>query len=235
MARSDTLQCVGDEVACPSLRLGARLLLHLTDAPCELVPDEILGALEQAQLRLVHRHARDPLELGELLLACLLVLVLELPEMRLAVGEALLAPRDLRQLGVDLLLLGEHTLLDLDDPRAVLCDLTVDLRPELDSFLTRRDLGLAPERLRLALRVVEQELALLPRFAEPRLSEVADGDGSSQSPDDHPDQYPDCDQHGQLLGRLSAALPRRLPGSPAGTGTSRICETSRHLGSKAVG
>ena len=55
----------------------------------------------------------------------------------------------------------------------------------------------------------------------------------ANSPDDEPDQYPDCDQHGQLLGRLAAALPRRPPGSPAGTGTSRICETSRHLGSRS--
>jgi hypothetical protein len=55
------------------------------------VTDELLRALEQMPLRLVDRHPRDPLELLELTLACPLELLLELPRVRLAVGEALLA------------------------------------------------------------------------------------------------------------------------------------------------
>src|SRR6185436_5688233 len=106
----------------------------------------------------------------------------------------------------------------------MLSDLPVYFRPEFDRFLTRRDLNLAAHALRLPLRLVEQLLALLARFTESRLAEVADGDGPSHSPDDEPDQYPDSDQHGQLLGRLSAALPRRLPGSPAGTGLPESVE-----------
>ena len=93
------------------------------------MPHEVFGPFEQRHLRLVDGHAGDALELGELVLAGLLLLLLQLTEMRLAVGEALLAPRELRQLAVDFLLFGEHALLDLDDAGAVLHDLLVDLGP----------------------------------------------------------------------------------------------------------
>ena len=88
---------------------------------------------------------------------------------RLAVGETLFAPDELGQLPVDLLFLGEHALLDLDDPRAVLRDLGVDLGAQPDSRLARADLAFAAERIGLALRIVEDLLPKSPCLAQPRL------------------------------------------------------------------
>src|SRR5436305_1698070 len=83
-----------------------------------------------------------------------------------AVGVSLLASRELGQLLVDLLLLGEHPLLDLDDPRAVLRDLGIDLGPQAHRILARADLGFAPEGVGLATRVVEDSLPEPPRLPE---------------------------------------------------------------------
>src|SRR5439155_26482550 len=131
-------------------------------------------------------------------------LFLELAQMRLPVGQTLLAPHELCQLLVDLLLLREDTLLDLDNPRAVLCNLVVDLRAELDRLFTRADLGFASKVLDFAPSLVEELTALLPRGPEPRLPECTDRDSPSESPDDETDEYPDGNEHEQLLGRLSA-------------------------------
>ena len=167
-------------------------------------------------LRLVHRHAGDPLQGDQLLLAGVLVLLLKLLEMSLAVGQPLLASRHLRQLRVDLLLLGEDTLLDLDDPRAVLRDLLVDVRAELDSLLTGGDLCLATKRVRLALGLVDEALALLACGTEARLAQSPDGQRSSESPEEEADQNPDDDQHGLapesvVRGRYRSAHPAVRP------------------------
>src|SRR5438093_13163101 len=114
--------------------------------------------------------------------------------MSLAVGQPLLPSRHLRQLPVDLLLLGEDALLDLDDPRPVLRDLLVDVGAELDGLLARRDLGLAPQRVRLSLSLLDQVLALLARRTQARLSEGPDGPRPSQSPEQQADPTPDGDE-----------------------------------------
>ncbi len=90
VVRGHALERVGDEVARPALRLAARLFLGLADAARELVPDKLLGALQEMRLRFVDGHSRDLLELLELRLACGFQLVLKLLGMRLSVGEALL-------------------------------------------------------------------------------------------------------------------------------------------------
>ena len=166
MTRCDALEGVGDEIARAPLGLGARLLLELADPPRKLVPDEILGSFQQVELRLVDRHARDPLELGELLLFRILVLLLQLPQVRLAVGNSLLATRDLCEFPVDLLFLRKHTLLDLDDPVAVLCDFLVDLRAQRDRLFAGSDLRLPAKRFRFALGVIDQLLPLVLGGAE---------------------------------------------------------------------
>ncbi len=79
--------------------------------------------------------------------------------MRLAVGEALVAARELDELLLDLLLLREHPLLDLEHLLAAVGELGVDLRPELHRLLARLDLRLAADRLRLALGILEQLVA----------------------------------------------------------------------------
>jgi len=65
--------------------------------------------------------------------------------MRLAVRERLLAPVQLRQLTVDVLLFREDALLDLDDLGAPLAELFLDVGPKLDRLLARFDLSLSPE------------------------------------------------------------------------------------------
>src|SRR5436190_20133525 len=101
MARGHTLERVGDEIARAPLGLGARFLLELADTACELMPDEVLRALEQRHLRLVHGHARDPLARGQLLLLGVLLLLFHLLAARLPVAAALPAALHLRQLLVD--------------------------------------------------------------------------------------------------------------------------------------
>src|SRR5689334_13577003 len=101
MVRRDALEGVRDEVAGAALGLATRLLLGLPDPPRELVADKLLGPLEQVGLGLVHGHARDPLERAELAVARVLELLLELLRVHLAVGDALLAAAELRQLAVD--------------------------------------------------------------------------------------------------------------------------------------
>src|SRR5205814_8280642 len=155
MARGHALQRIGHEVPRPPLRLGACLVLEHADATREVVPCELFAALEQVRLRVLQRHAGDPLELLLLRRLRLLELVLELAEMRLPVGEPLILALEVDELSLDLLLLREHPLFDLHDGAAPVGELAVDLGPQLDGLLARLDLCLTPERLRLALRVPE--------------------------------------------------------------------------------
>ena len=74
--------------------------------------------------------------------------------------------RELGELTVDLLFLGEDVLLDLDDPRAVLRDLGVDLRAQSHGVLPRADLRLAAQCIGLALRVLDQLPPQPPRLPE---------------------------------------------------------------------
>ena len=143
VARSDALERVGDEVARAPLRLGARLLLEHAHAAREIVADELLPALEQVRLRLLQRHAGDPLDLRLLRRLRLLQLVLELAEVRLAVGEPLVLAPELDELPLDLLFLREHALLDLQHLLAPVGVLGVDLGAQLDRLLARLDLRLA--------------------------------------------------------------------------------------------
>ena len=162
------LQRFGDEVARPALRVGMRLLLELAHHPRQLVANELLRALEQLLLRLAGRQVRDLLERAQLLVLGRLQLLLELAYVRLAVGEPLLSPLQLAQLAVDLLLLREHALLDLQDLRALLRQLELELAAHLHRLLPRFDLGLAPDRLGGAPRVLTRRLPV--RLARRKLA-----------------------------------------------------------------
>src|SRR5262249_40768634 len=151
----DPLQGVRDERSRPPPRVGPSLLLHLADVSGELVADEVLPPLEHLLLRLLRGQPGDPLESQERVVLRLLELVLERLDVHLAVAQPLLAPRELRQLLVDLLFLLEDALLDLDDLDAAVLHLRLDLRPKLDRLLARIDLRLAPDGLGLPLRVPE--------------------------------------------------------------------------------
>ncbi len=65
VACRDPLERVGDEGPGTSSRLGSCLLLLLTDAASELVPDQVFRPLEQVALRLRHRQPCDLLELSQ--------------------------------------------------------------------------------------------------------------------------------------------------------------------------
>src|SRR6266508_1110167 len=231
VARGDPLQRVRDEVACAAFRLDARLFFHLPDLARQLVPDEVLGALEQVLFRLVRGHACDALELGELLVLCLLVFVLELLEVRLTIGQALLATRELGELPVDLLLLREDALLDLDDSGAVVGDLSVDLRAQRDRLLARADLGLATDRLGLPLGVVDHLAAQLSRLADAGLSDDPDRQKDGGPSEEESDQCPECDQHARLLGRLSAEATAAATRRRADRDVPNRGWASRHRGS----
>src|SRR5436305_830036 len=81
--------------------------------------------------------------------------------------------------------------------RRPLAPLLVAVGPQPDRFLARGDLALAPERVRLALSLVQQPLALLAGRAEPRLATCADGQRASDPSNEKADQNPDDDQHGR--------------------------------------
>ena len=159
VARGDALERVGDEVARAPLRLRLRLLLVLAHAPRELVPDQVLGALEQHRLRLADGHARDRLEQVQLALVRLLQLQLQLLRVRLAVGDALLAALQLGSLPLELVLARQQPLLALLQPPALVVELALEVGADLDRLLARLDLRLAPDGLGLARRLLEQLVA----------------------------------------------------------------------------
>ena len=170
MVGGDPLEGVGDEVAGAALRLGARLFLGLPHLAGQLVADELLGALEQVRLGLVDGHARDALELGDLRVARLLEVFLELLGVHLAVEHALLPARELGQLLVDVLFLRQHALLDLEDLRAPLGDLLLDLGAQPHRGLTRLDLPFAAQRVGLALRLAPHHVRLALGLADEQLA-----------------------------------------------------------------
>src|SRR5207244_6489681 len=105
---------------------------------------------------------RDALEFLQLALLRRLQLLLELLGVRLAVGDALLAPVELDEPPLRLLLASAQPLLELDRLRPPGVQIVLDLSPELDRLLLRLELRLAPEGLGLAPRLRAQELPRAP-------------------------------------------------------------------------
>ena len=151
VARSDTLERVRDQRPRSPPRLRPRLLLLLPNAAGELVPDQVLRALEQVVLRLRDGEPRDLLELRERFVLRRLQLVLELLDVRLPVGEALVAAFDLRRPAGQLVLGGRDPFLGACSFAAPLLHLILDLTSKLDRHLARLDLRLAANRLGFAL------------------------------------------------------------------------------------
>src|SRR3954453_13623984 len=205
--RGHALESVGDEVPRAPLGLAPRLLLGLAHVARELVPDQLLRALEQVRLRLVDGHARDPLQLGLLDVACALELFLELLRVQLPVGDPLFAPRQLGQLAVDLVFLREYALFDLQRLGPSGRDFLLDFGPEPDGLLPRLDLRFSAERVGVSTRLGDQELARAARRGESRAGqrvERQEGEARSYCQADH---YPDDDEHARSL--LDAG---RVPG-----------------------
>ena len=113
MTRGDALERIGDERARLPLCIRASLLVELSHGSRKLVPDEVLGSLEQLRACLGERQPADALELPQHLVAAGLELLLKLLGMSLAIGNALLAARELLALGLDLGLVLLHARLGL--------------------------------------------------------------------------------------------------------------------------
>ena len=164
---------------------------------------ELLGAVEQVRARFAGGHARDAFELLELLLLDLLQLLLQRAQVRLAVGHALFAARQLRQLALDLLLRREDALLDLRHPGSPFRKLSLDLGPEPDRLLAGLDLRLAADRLSLAFGLGEEQFAHPPGRTHPGSAESTQShQDEERREEDDPYDDGDFDEHYALLGRL---------------------------------
>ena len=97
----------------------------------------------------------------------LLHLILQLAKVHFAVGKSLFAPRDLGELAVDVVLLGDHALLDLEDRVAPLAQLRLDVGAQLHGLLARLDRRFTPRRVGLAACIVEHHPPRPPRRLEP--------------------------------------------------------------------
>jgi len=111
------------------------------------------------RLGLVHGHPGDALELGQLGIARLLQLFLQLLRVHLAIGDSLFPPRELGEFPVDVLLLGDDALLQREHLRATARDLLLDLGAKPDRLLTCFDLSFAPKRIGLPLRLGDEQLS----------------------------------------------------------------------------
>ena len=121
--------------------------------------------------------------------------------------------RDLRQLLVDVLFLREDALLHLDDPRAMLRDLRVDLGTQSHGFLACADLRLATKSVGFTLRVVDDLVTELSSTTESRFRRPDEHEGAHDRADDEADHDPDGDEHAGLLGRGVRWVATTTPGA----------------------
>ena len=202
-AGGNPLERVGDEVARPPLRLAGRLFLEAAHATGELVAYLLLRLLEDLLPRLAPRQLRHPLELPALTVVRVLQRLLELLEVDLPVGDALLAPGELDQAAIGVVLLLQHPLLDLDDLVAPLAQLGLELGPHLDRLLACLDLSFPPGRVGVTLGLVQQERARPPRRVEPRARHEAQRGKCAGDADHETDHDSQRNGHGLSLQALA--------------------------------
>src|SRR5439155_22665090 len=99
--------------------------------------------------------------------------LLELLQVLFAVGDPLLAPRELGQLPRDVVLLRDHPLLDLDHRITALAELRLELCAQLHGLLARLDPGFAPRCLGVPRCLVEEARPLASRRVDARAGEQA--------------------------------------------------------------
>jgi hypothetical protein len=195
VARGDALEGVSDERPRPPPSLGAGLLLELAHVPSELVAHEVLRALDQLLLRLVHREPGHAFQRVERVVSRLLELLLERLHVHLAVAETLLPALQLGQLRLGLRLLLEDALLDLRDLQPSALYLGLDLAAELDRLLARVHLRFAADRLCLTLGVSQDAPTLVLRSPHARARERHQDDGDDQAADEDSDERRDDREH----------------------------------------
>src|SRR2546421_373870 len=106
-------------------------------------------------LRLFDRHAGDSLELLDLLVLRLLQLLLQLADVGLPVGHALLPARDVRQPPLDLLFPRMDSLLGSCNAAPAVLRLVLGFGAEANDLLAGVDLRLATDRLGLPLCLLQ--------------------------------------------------------------------------------
>src|SRR5262249_1346646 len=146
--------------------------------------------------------------------------------MDFAVGDALLAAQQLRELAVDVVLISENALLDLHDLVPAVAKLHLDVAAQLDRLLPGLDRRLAPSRLRVATRFVEKKVALAARGLEPRSRkkpQQGERAGHSGCDCDH-----DCHdvEHAGSYGLIARTTLVRRPAFP---GARRACAVSSQV------
>ncbi len=209
VAGGDPLQRVRDQRSRAPPRITARLFLHLPDLACELVPDEILRALEDLLARLLRGQTGDLLQRSQRLPMGLAQLLLQRLHVHLAVAETLLLALDLDEASVRLQVLLEHSLLDLRDLDTTILDLGLDLAPQLHRLLAGLDLRLAPHGIRFTSRLAEQPLALDLGAPNPRARPGEEQRGRPQCPDHDSDERRNSREHSILQGGFRC--PRQVP------------------------
>ena len=151
VTRRDPLECVRDERASPSPGFGPGLFLLLANASGQLVPDQVLRALEQVMLRLGDGQAGRLLQVRQRLVLRRLQVLLQLLDVYLAIGEALLSPLDLGGLALERELGLRDLRFEPGNVGAPVLNLGLDVGAQLDRELSRLDLRLAADRLGLPL------------------------------------------------------------------------------------
>src|SRR5262245_51322390 len=89
------LQGVGHEVSRLAASLGVGFLVQLADSSRELMAHELFRSLEHLRLCIIEAQTRDPFELSLFLELRGLQLLLEIADVRLPIGQALVAPVEL--------------------------------------------------------------------------------------------------------------------------------------------
>ena len=150
----------GEDVAGPLVGVEPRLLLDLAHQPGHVRARLLLDPLEQGGAAVDGRHPGDALEARQLGVPGGLQLLLELLRVDLAVGDRLVAPRQLLALGFDLRLGGRHPLLGLDQLSSPLRQIALLLGALGEELLAGGHLGLLQLRTCLAFGVLENALRL---------------------------------------------------------------------------
>jgi hypothetical protein len=115
--------------------------------------------------------------------------------LHLPVAHALLAPRDLDELALDLRLALCDPLLDLRDLDPSVLHLALDLGANPDGELARLHLGLAPDRLGLPLGIGDDARPVALGAAEPAPARVPQPRGRRTAPDHETDEHRDDREH----------------------------------------
>ncbi len=115
--------------------------------------------------------------------------------MHLAVGDALLAALQIRQLLVDLDLAPGCPLLDLRDLHAPIPHLALDLGPQPHGLLARLDLSLPPHRLGLAVCGLDGRAALLLGLLDARRASAHEDEPRRPARDEGSDECCDDREH----------------------------------------